>query len=76
MGKKHDHRKSEERFYLRFGSSTTLTINNKKMSRIGKKPIGIPQGTKVAYNGNELGTRMSTRVTWPGIFPKSPIVVQ
>jgi large subunit ribosomal protein L6 len=35
---------------LRSGSSTSLTINNKNMSRIGKKVIAIPKGTEVSFS--------------------------
>ena len=37
---------SEAKSFLKFGSSTTLTINN--MSRLGKKPLTIPEKTEVS----------------------------
>lgn len=39
-----------EKYCLLYGSLTTLAINNKKMSRIGKKGILIPEKTDVSVN--------------------------
>ncbi len=42
------------KFFAKFGSSTALTINNKCMSRIGKKPIEIPAGVTVQIAGQRV----------------------